>query len=322
MIDILHFVRGAVSAGDSVLPVLTHFCIYDGRIQGANGRISIDAPCTDLKFNAITPAEKFLKAIDSCDGDPDLRLTDKGKLIVKQGGFRAVLSSQPIDAFPRAKPSGGQRQVVGPKLLEVLRLLRPFISTDAERAWASTIYFSVEEETAYATTNAMIGMSKAVPFNNDVQLPVFCVDELLRIGREPIEWSEDENSITFWWTDDFWMRTQKIAAEWPTETAKKLAAMKTKMIEIPKHILIELERLIPFCPNAKYPVIMFKGSTLATLSGDSEATVELDVDLGEGAFHAENLKPMLACSTHMGITDKMALFKGEDFRGVMTLLRI
>ena len=43
MLDVLDFVRGSISKKD-IVPILKSFHVYDGRIQGTNGRLTIDSP--------------------------------------------------------------------------------------------------------------------------------------------------------------------------------------------------------------------------------------------------------------------------------------
>jgi hypothetical protein len=69
-------------------------------------------------------------------------------------------------------------------------------------------------------------------------------------------------------------------------------------------------------------VIQFKGDKVTTLAGESEAEANVGIDLGVGAFHSDNLRPMLACATKMAITEQAAIFEGENFKGVMSLLRV
>lgn len=335
MLDVLNFVRGAVSKGDAVLPVLTHYCIYKGtqgwRIQGANGRVAIDAPFIDLGHEAIVPAERFLKAVDNCGGEPELRFTEKGKLVIHRKPFRALLPTQPISTFPLARPSKGDRYPVTDGLLDALRLLRPFIATDAERPWASTILFDAEGN-VYASTNAMIAMTKCDAFirAGDVQLPVFVADELIRLNAEghgglgglfnPQEVSSDDTGTTFYY-GDAWVKGSHISAEWPTETAKTWMSMKATYKPIPKGLMAAIEQLIPFCLDPKFPAIFFTRNGIATAPGDTQAEVA-GFDLGEACFHADNLRPMLAVSDKMAITERAALFKGKGFQGVMSLLRM
>lgn len=330
MIDILNFVRGAVSSGDAVLPVLTHFCIYKGRIQGGNGRVTIDAPCAELDFEAIIPAERFLRAVDACEGDPTLRFTEKGRLVVEHKPFRAMLPVLKFDTFPRATPSGGDRYTVGDGLIESIRLLRPFIASDAERAWASTMLFDAEGN-VYASTNAMIAMTHCnafVAMGGDMQLPVFAVDELLRINSlepgviesYPDSVSSDETGTTFFY-GDAWLKTAHISAEWPTETAKQWLVMTAEMKDLPAKLWSAIEKLLPFCPDPKFPAIFFTGSGIATAPGDTQAEIA-GFDLGEACFHADNLRPMLASSAKMGMVERAGIFLGDDFKGVLAKLRL
>lgn len=320
LFNALNFVHGAVSEKD-VVPVLSHFCIYAGRIQGANGRVYIDAPCSDLKIEGAVPADRFLKAVDACQGEPDLKVTDKGRLIVSRDNFRAQLMTQPLDKYPRGNPSAGKKIKLPKGLSTAIRQLRPFISDDAQRPWASTIFFSRKDKAALATNSAMIAMTDALYFITDVQLPVFCADELLRIENDPDSYTLDSNSITFYW-DDAWLRSQLIAAEWPVETARDWLKMKAPMTKLPHQIKKQIEALIPFCPDPKYPVIKFAKNRISTLDGDSTAEIT-GIDLGEAAFHATNLLAMMSSADKIAIAEKAALFTGpNNFRGVMSLLRL
>jgi hypothetical protein len=273
----------------------------------------------------VIPADRFLRAVDACKGDPTLRFTDTGRLVVERKPFKAFLPCQKQDLFPLTKPSTGDRFRVGDGLIEALKLLRPFIATDAERAWASTLLFDPEGN-VYASTNAMIGMTRCEAFAGvgQIQLPVFAADELLRLATVPNgypdEIATDDTGTTFFY-DDAWVKTQHIAAEWPTETAQKWLEMTGKYKAIPPKLIDAIEQLLPFCPDPKFPVIHFKKDGISTAAGETEAEIA-GFDLGEGFFHAENLRPMLACSTKIAILEKAALFTGPDFKGVLSLLRM
>lgn len=319
MLETLRFVRGAVAEGGSLVPVLTHFCVYKKRLQGTNGRIYLDAPCAELPFETVVPAERFLRAVDACDGEPDMKITDTGRLIIKRGKFRAQLMTQGVDMFPLGQVSAGKKIKIGAPLLPVLKTLRPFMSSDAVRPWASTLLFM--KGAAFGASNAMIASIKQGSIDKTIQLPVFAIDELLRIGNEPDHYAFDETSITFFWKDS-WLRSQLIVSDWPVKTAEDWLAMKIKTKPLPKDLIAAIDRLIPFCPDPKAPVIRFKGDTIATLEGESQAEMG-GFNVGEGVFRAENLKAMLAVADKMAITEKAAHFSGPDsFAGVMSLLRL
>lgn len=314
MRDILSFVRGAVANKEGPVPVLTRFCIYDGRIQGSNGRIAIDAPCPELAgINALVPADRFISAIDACDLEPKISLTEGNRLVVARKPFRAVLPTQPIDAFPHSAPTKGKRQKV-PDLLPMLSRLRPFVGEDSIRMWCLCVY--ADGETAYATNSNMIASFPAEGIK--LTLPVFLIDELLRIGEAPTGMTSDEHSITFFYGDS-WLRSQLITEEWPVQTARELLSWKKAPPQMPPDLLKQIESIIPFCLDPRFPVVHFTEKGVSTEPGETQAEVA-GASWPPIAFDSRNLLPMLRASTRFSIDGekRQARFAGEGgFKGVM-----
>ena len=194
MLNTLRFVRGAIAKRE-LIPVLSHFHVYDGRIQGSNGKIHIDAPCEDLKgFNFTVPAERFLKAVDACDGEPKLKVTAKQKLSISKGSFRALLPLGEHDAFPITKSEGKRVKYKG-GLLQCFKTVYNFIGEDASRPWACGCL--IRDGYVWATNNAVLIRT---PFDGELtelNVPSFAVDELLRIGEEFSTIKVTKNTIEF-----------------------------------------------------------------------------------------------------------------------------
>lgn len=320
MRETLTFVRGAVANREGAIPVLTRFHISKGRIQGTNGRVAIEAPCEELEgIEVLVQADKFLSAVDACDSEPKIEMTDSGRLSVKRGKFKCFLPVQLLEAFPHHVVTPGPVQKIK-ELLPTLRALRPFIGEDATRPWVLTII--ADGQNAYATNSNMMASipAKGLKF----QLPVFLIDELLRIGIEPDAYAQNENSITFYY-DDYtsWLRSQLIVDEWPIETAKELLSWKLKIKDYPKDLVTSIESLLPFCPDQKLPLIFFTENGISTAPGDTEAEIK-----GAGwpplGFDSRNLLPMLRASTRFHIDPELGrgMFEGVGgFHGVMMGLK-
>lgn len=310
MLKTLRFVRGAVAEKDLV-PVLTHFRVYDGRIQGGNGRLSIDASCLDLKGLDITvPAERFLKAVDGCNGEPKLKITKTSKLSISHKKFKAILPLGDNESFPMNERSKGM-VIVSTKtreaLLGMLRALRPFIGVDASRPWACGIL--LKDGFAYATNNVIL-CRVPIPWKIDsINLPSFAVDELLRIGEIPSCLWIDDTSITFEY-EDAWLKSQLFDLEWP-DIEKFFAAQTTKKVS---PLLFEsIQRIIPFCPDPKFPVIKFSEEGVSTADGDMMAEVK-GIKLPDAIFRAEPLLAVLSVATHIDFSTYPAPspWKGEN----------
>ncbi len=322
MLDTLKFVRGAVSNSETGSPILTHFCITGGRIQGTNGRVAIEAEAPELeKISVVVPADRFLKAVDVCDGKQKYRVLDSGKLVIEHKPFRATLPTVPVLDFPTSKPTEGKPVKVGAGLVEALKLLRPFIGGDAlaGRRWTNTVMLTAGR--AYATNSAMLASISAPKFKQTLIIPVYLIDELMRIGDDPDSFCADDISITFFWGTR-WLRGQLINEQWPAEKIVELLGFDIELKDVPKDLRIAVEDVKAFT-HKDHPVIYFNNDKVTTAVGETHAQYEGFDMVGEAAFHAENILPMLARSKRMSVCDNRGYFEGDyNFKGVMIGLRM
>ena len=296
MLNALNFVKGAVAQKDLV-PVLTHFHIYEGRIQGFNGRLTIDTPCPDLSGMDITvPAVPFLRAVGSCSGEPGIKIDDN-KIIVKSGKFTAKLPLADHATFPKTEDPGGEGQELSGGLLSTLRALRPFVSEDASRLWSLGILF--RGGMAYATNNVLL-IRGPLPFPaENLILPVNAVDELIRIGKDPIKVRIADNSITFEYEDGSWLRSLLISGDWPPvgEIIDKHMLEGNDWRSVPEGLRDAVDKLAPFCPDEAFPVLYLDEDRVTTDQGDKSAFVDgFEWEVKSG-FHVKALKPMLQMAT-------------------------
>ena len=337
MLKKLSFVRGAVSEKDTI-PVLKCFHIYDGRIQGTNGRLTIDAPCEELAGLSVNvSAEKFLKAVDICEGEPELTV-EGAFLRIRRGSFNAKL---PLDTaeFNRHSPNGNVGEPTASPLLPYLRALAPFVGEDASRPWACGVLF--RDGAAYATSNVILASIPAPVFEVPLNLPFFLVEELIRIGQEPLqvlaEGSVREvthpftgavstkmiyDNITFTFADGSWIQSALLSAEWP-DLDPMLPARDAVLPAVPEGLRAAVERIIPFCSDKKNPTIHFGSDGVSTADGASNARIE-SFDLPTAIFRAEPLIRVLKQATQMDLSTypKPCPFKGATgLRGVFIGMR-
>lgn len=296
MLAALRFVRGAVSTKE-MIPVLTAFHIYEGRIQGMNGRLTIDCPCPELAGLDITiHAETFLKAVDGCDGEPKLEIIGEGKLKISRRGFKVVLPLLPHASFPKQVQAGVEGEKISAGLLPSLRVLQPFVGEDASRPWACGMLF--RNGMAYATNNSTLVGIEAYHFATDLNLPFFLIDELLRIGEEPSSAHSTGDSISFSFKSGAWIKSQLLSLEWPAAVEGMLQFEADQDI-IPAGLDRAVEKLVPFCPDKKVPIIKFTPEGIQTMDGDKNACIS-EFPMPDGAYRAEPLITMLRAASHAG----------------------
>lgn len=319
MLETLGLVLGAVSTKD-VVPVLTHFRIYDGRIQGFNGRIAIDAPLPEMqKLDIVVPAERFLRAVDSCGSrEPKLSVADT-RLLISCKNFRAKLSLAETTSFPKAEATEGKK-LSCKGLLALLEKLLPFVGEDASRAWVCTIL--LRRGCAWATTNTIIAKCNYADLGTEVALPIFAVTELLRIRKEPQSMTVDERSATFFYEDGSWLRSSLFSDAWP-DMEKFEAGLNLETAPLPKGIKDALEVLEPFVKDPAFPVVLLDEEGMHTEDGEHQAEFK-GFEFPALRYDLRVLKTVLENATHAHFdSDGPSTFYNEmtGVRGIFAALR-
>lgn len=321
MIEDLKFVKGAISK-KNILTVLAHFSIKDGLIKGYNGNIALCSPI-ELDLNCQPKAELLTKAIERCEKTVQLSMTPAGKLTVKSGSFKSHVECDPAP-FPDVEPEGEMMPLPG-GLLAALKILEPMIGEDMTRPWARGVLF--RDQFAFATNNVVITqywLGYSFPF--DMVIPHDAVNEILRIGKEPISMQVAENSVTFHYEGGRWIRTQTFSTEWPdigrvldrdSDPANHLVPSEVEFFE-------SLEKLVPFTDelNSVYLSKGFVSTSIEEASGTSMAMENLDV---EARFNLKMLLMISAVAEKIDfshIPQGPALFFGSRLRGAIMAMRI
>jgi DNA polymerase III sliding clamp (beta) subunit (PCNA family) len=322
MLNILKLVKGSISKKDFI-PILSHFHIYNGRIQGSNGRITIDAPIPQLKdLNVTVPSDKFIKAINSCKEEPKIKVSEKGNMSIVSGKFRARIPLAEHDKYPKVElPADNYIPINNQQILPILKRLKPFVGSDASRKWINSIY--IHNGFAYATNNPVMAR---VPVEYDINgiLPIFGIDELIRINKEPIRVHITENAIYFDLDDDVWIKIQTINSPWPDVESLFKSVDFSNLIIIPENLKEAIETIVPFCVDVKFPEIQFGKNWVTTADGDSRAMVE-DIPLNSNSnWHALNFLLVLSEALGYDLTPypKPCPWKGKGgIEGVMIGLK-
>jgi len=319
MRDDLAFVRGVVNE-KHVLTVLQHFFIHDGRIQGTDGRVAIDSPCVAFKgVNAVVPAGRFCRAVDSCAREPRFTFTEQ-RLTISSGSFRAHLPLAELESYPVSDPPK-QKQPLRIDLKRVLSLLRPFVSSDGTRPWSCGIL--LDGKHAHATNNVALARAPCeIKLTRPINLPVFAVDEILRVPDLPTHLHAEENSATLFYDKDRWIRSQLFSSEWPDLTVLYKSIPK-KMPKVPEGLSVAVDHVAPFCPDENLPVIVLGAKGIGTEEGVMGAFVSLP-GLAEGRYRAEVFQLVLSAATHIDLKGYPGhvFFAGQDgLVGVFTGVR-
>lgn len=316
MIETLKFVQGAVAKKDFI-PALTHFCIKDGFIRGFNGRLSLCSPI-DLDIEAYPKALPFVKAIEKCSGTVALTKTASGRLSVKSGNFKAFIDCIDGD-FPDVQPEGTTIPVTE-DFLPVLKRVAPFIAEDASRPWATGVLF--HGGSAFATNNiVIIEHWLGYEFPHSINIPTKTIKELLRIGSKPDSIQISDNSITFHYPDNRWVRSNLLSLDWPD--ISKVLDRPSNALPVEDTFYEVVERLSSFTDESDR--ILFMENALSTHQDDNIGAKEDLVGIQEGpAFQAKQLLSLRGVANKIDFAQYPApcIFFGENLRGAIIGVRV
>ena len=318
MLKALKFVQGAVSKKD-FLPALTHFRIQSGTVRSYNGIMALCTPIP-LDIDCIPKAETLVKAIGHCDETVSLSITPTGRLSVRSGTFKALIDCVQEET-PHVLPEGDLIDIDGPALLQAFDIIYPFIGDDASRPWTNGVL--LDKQSAFATNNVtLIQYWLGTDFPKVCNIPRACIKEMLRIGEPPIHAQIAENSITFHYAENRWIRTQLFSTEWP-DLDKILSIESQKMAPLDSRIFEGLLKLKPFVD--KTGRIFMKGGYLSTAQNGDEGAEYFVPDLqDEGIFNIEMLQILegVAGTIDFSLYPKPCPFVGERLRGAIVGMRL
>jgi hypothetical protein len=316
MLDSLRFVQGAVAKKDFVA-ALTHFQIKNGFVKGYNGSLTLCAPIA-LNIDVAPKATSFVKAISTCQEAIALHLTDSGRISIRSGKFRALVDCVE-DGFPNTNPEGDLIELPERNLLGALKKLMPFIAEDDSRKWARGILF--RDQSAFATNNVVL-MEHWLGFRFPVSInvPKTAVAEMVRIGEEPVRMMVHENSVTFFYEGDRWLKTNLYSLEWPD--LGKVLGRENAAVAPPEGLWQACEDVAPFTDKLRR--VYFKDNKITTDPEDiTGANVEVVGLPGVGIYNVDYLTELAGVVQTIDFNGYPgpAIFYGEGIRGAIIGMR-
>lgn len=311
MLNEIKFVQGAVSRKDFV-PALNHFHIKGGKILGYNGAIALSTPI-DLNIDCSPKAAPFVKAVQTCKDTVELHLTPNGRLAVRSGTFTAYVDCIE-EGHPNIVPEGEEVELTG-SILDALKILAPFVAEDASRPWSRGILF--RRQSAFATNNIIavehwLGYSFPVELN----IPLEAIEEILRIGEEPIGLKVTGNAATFLFEGDRWLRCQLLSTSWPE--IDKILDKESNCLPIPKELFVGLENLQPFVDDLRR-VHFFEGRVATSPTDGIGASVDIAGLPSTGCYNIAHLRLLegIATKADFSMYPNPCIFYGEKTRGAI-----
>jgi len=324
MLDALRFVASAVAKKDYV-PALTHYKITNGKVMGFNGIIALSSEI-DVDLEVMPSAAKFLAAIKACPDTIALNVTPSGKLAVKSGKFKSFVDCLPMDTAVTFLEPEGEEVDLGPSFLKGIKLLEPAMGIDASRQWAMGI--KLRGKSMFATNNIMlVEYYHGTHIPMDVVIPDLAIRELVRINEVPTRVQVSEKSISFWFGEKRWLRTNLLeGGKWPTDKLTQILSASTgEQVPFPDGFAENLEIIKPFLGDNG--TIFLTPKAMMTSQYDGEGTT-LEIEMPQitemQAYHHKQLVLLAEMAATIDWTGypRPCMFQGKMLRGALVGQRV
>lgn len=317
--DALSFVSRAVSRKDFD-ERLCHLLIKDRKAVAFDGLIATSCPI-DIDMHVKPHARDLMlaiKTIEDLETEMKMTVTPAGKLSIKAGKFKVFVSCLPDKELMTFPEPEGEFVETGKGLMEAIRLAAPFMSTDASRPWAMGML--ITKKSVMATNNVVvIEKWHGSNFPREVILPAPAVAEILSIRETPIGMQVSENSATFHYEGDRWLRTQLVEGAWPTERVQERLGQPSNCVPVPEGLFEAIERIKKFA-DAEKPYV-FLGPDKISTAPEGENGAEFEIETGEGTqiFTISFLLLLNGVATKIDLTQwpNPCSFYGDKLRGVI-----
>lgn len=209
-LDAYSKVKAAVAANETTF--LSHICVKAGMMFATDSRMTAAAE-VDFDGTFMAPAREFYHAMTVLgEIDTKLKVKDDYKLVISKSRRRVTIETLDPESFAYQLPAGDPLQI--PKgFVEALKAVSPFMSDDRTKAWANAI--RIKGNKAYATNNITVACSSFANWSVDVDItiPDWVIQYILSRDVELEYMSYTENSVSFNWKDNSWLRSARLSQE-------------------------------------------------------------------------------------------------------------
>lgn len=320
MLSDLKFLTAAVARKDFV-EELCHFVIHDGWARSFDGIMSMQTSFDNMNLSVRPHAREFIKAIAACDEEKNtigMHVTPTGRLSVQSGKFKAFVPclDPTKEAAPIPKPEGLEFEV-SEKLLKAITDLAPFMSIDASRPWSQGIRLA--GDSAYATNNiVLVQRFSGTVFPFEIIVPAEFVKTIAKIDQKPVIAQVSESSLSFFYANKRWIRTQLVVGQWP-ENLENVFKNSATAKPLPDDFFTALDALKPFMDD-RGRVYIYPDRLATSNVPDEGASVDVDTGISGGQlFHLEYLRmlqPMITKADFEQYPAPCPWF-GEELRGMI-----
>ena len=295
----------------------THAMIAGGYITTYNGVVTYGCKI-ETTLQALPHYGSLLAGLKATDGGVQITQLDSGRLSIKGKGFRTIVRclSDPNQVMRHVPdpPCG----MIDSRIREGFEIVKTIITKRGD---------TVMEASVQIRSGDMVATDRQILINfwHGIHLPVLAVpaefvEAVLKTPKSLVSFGfTPEQSLTFWFEDQSYIRTQLYAEKYPDVDKALNVDWALNMQQLPDTFFEGLERIEPFLSKERSWIYAQENK----FTTDPDADVGTMVDCGgllyaHGGLDVGRLIKLKGKITHIDYTDAtICKFTGNNVRGVL-----
>ncbi len=316
LVKALEFVMCAQSDKSETLPYQTHIVMRNKTAMAFDGVLAAGTGIDFGEVNTAPQGAMLLAALKKCKAGYSVTQTDAGRLIIKSGAFRAIIPAIPIadmatiNIFP-----DNPIAPINDNIKLGFQMLNNLLVENTEYVVTSTVL--LQGFSMMATDRVLLTeFYHGIDLPPGLVLPKAFVAAVAKCPKALAQFGYSQSSVTFWFDDHSWIKTQLHTAEWPN-AARIFETPMTKTVEVPKRLREAVDSVTPFSENGI--VYLNQNEVASHLDNAAGATHDCKDLPGGHIFAIKRLKQALDFATHVDWDSSQlgACFFGTNIRAML-----
>lgn len=311
----LNFVKVAQHDKQNDLALRTHCRLAAGYVVAFDGVLALGYPI-DEELNLCPQTFRLIDALKRCKQALSITQMENNSLVIKSGGFRAVIPCLNPAALPYAGPDQ-QVGVLDNTIREGFALLNPIVTG----AGPTTVEASLllQNNSMVATDRqVMLEFWHGISLPDGLAVPKQAINAICKIDLDLVGIGVSDRTITFHYDGGAWLRTQLYAEQWPDISKILNAGDPSKAQPVPPAMFEAIDAVSSFSTDGAIHTL--EGQISSHTTPDAGASYELDGITPGLCFGFKHLSAVKHVATSIDLVGQNGItyFYGERTRGAIS----
>lgn len=310
------FVMCAQSDKSDAMPYQTHAILRNKTIMTFDGVLAAGTNCDFGEVSTAPHSFMLAAALKKCKTAYSVTQLANGNLVIKSGAFKAIIPA--LEFVAMATTSIYPDNPIAPiddRIKDGFALLNPLLVESSQHVVTSTLL--LQGYSMMATDRVLLTeFYHGVDLPPGLVLPKAFVNAVAKCPKKLARFGFSPSSVTFWYEDHSWIRSQLHTAEWPN-AARIFGQPMTATVEIPKKLKEAVDSCVPFCREGL--IYLNQNEVASHLDNADGATYDCKELPGGHIFAVKRLLDVLKFATHVDwlSSDLGACFFGQNIRAML-----